>query len=190
MELALHREERAEARRCDTSSEEESLVQAARDGDRAAFARLHERYFRVVHGIVLARVPRSEAGDLVQEVFLMALRKLHTLRDSAAFGPWLTTIARNRANDFHRRARPLAELREEPLQRSRAEDDVEVAQVLQVLGTLPGAYRETLILRLVEGLNGPEIAERTGRTPASVRVNLHRGMRLLRGRLRGGQVDG
>jgi RNA polymerase sigma-70 factor (ECF subfamily) len=50
---------------------------------------------------------------------------------------------------------------------------------------LPEAYRETLILRLVEGMTGPEIAERTGLTHDSVRVNLHRGMKLLRERLEG-----
>jgi RNA polymerase sigma-70 factor (ECF subfamily) len=48
---------------------------------------------------------------------------------------------------------------------------------------LPEAYRETLILRLVEGLTGPEIAEQTGLSAGSVRVNLHRGMKLLRERL-------
>ena len=48
---------------------------------------------------------------------------------------------------------------------------------------LPEAYRETLVLRLVEGMTGPEIAGRTGLTPASVRVNLHRGMKLLREKL-------
>jgi RNA polymerase sigma-70 factor, ECF subfamily len=48
---------------------------------------------------------------------------------------------------------------------------------------LPEAYRETLVLRLVEGMTGPEIAARTGLTAASVRVNLHRGMKLLRERL-------
>jgi len=45
---------------------------------------------------------------------------------------------------------------------------------------LPEAYRETLILRLVEGMTGPEIAAQTGLTPESVRVNLCRGMKLLR----------
>ena len=45
---------------------------------------------------------------------------------------------------------------------------------------MPEAYSETLTLRLVEGMTGPEIAARTGLTPASVRVNLHRGMKLLR----------
>ena len=51
------------------------------------------------------------------------------------------------------------------------------------LAALPEAYAETLALRLVEGLTGPEISERTGLTPGSVRVNLHRGMALLREKL-------
>ena len=62
---------------------------------------------------------------------------------------------------------------------------VEALAVLALIRTLPEAYRETLVLRLVEGLTGPEIAERTGLTPASVRVNLHRGMKLLREKLQG-----
>ena len=52
--------------------------------------------------------------------------------------------------------------------------------MLAAIRRLPEAYRETLVLRLVEGMTGPEIAERTGLTPGSVRVNLHRGMQLLR----------
>ena len=55
--------------------------------------------------------------------------------------------------------------------------------VLDVIRTLPEAYRDTLLMRLVEGMTGAEIAERSGLTPASVRVNLHRGMKLLRARL-------
>jgi RNA polymerase sigma-70 factor (ECF subfamily) len=48
---------------------------------------------------------------------------------------------------------------------------------------LPETYRETLLLRLVEGMTGPEIAARTGLTSGSVRVNLHRGMQQLREKL-------
>ena len=55
--------------------------------------------------------------------------------------------------------------------------------MLETIRQLPDAYRETLILRLVEGMTGPEIAVRTGLTAASVRVNLHRGMKLLREKL-------
>ena len=59
----------------------------------------------------------------------------------------------------------------------------ETMEVLDVIRKLPDAYRETLLMRLVEGMSGAEIAERSGLTPASVRVNLHRGMKLLRERL-------
>jgi RNA polymerase sigma-70 factor (ECF subfamily) len=57
--------------------------------------------------------------------------------------------------------------------------------VLATIRTLPEAYREPLLLRLVEGMSGSEIAERTGLTHGSVRVNLHRGMTLLRQKLGG-----
>jgi RNA polymerase sigma-70 factor (ECF subfamily) len=53
-------------------------------------------------------------------------------------------------------------------------------EVLAVILRMPVAYKETLVLRLVEGMTGPEIAEQTGMTPDSVRVNLHRGMKMLR----------
>jgi len=55
--------------------------------------------------------------------------------------------------------------------------------VLDVIRALPEAYRDTLLMRLVEGMSGLEIAERSGLSPGSVRVNLHRGMKLLREKL-------
>jgi RNA polymerase sigma-70 factor, ECF subfamily len=163
------------------------LIGAARGGDRAAFEQLYHRYARMVHGVLLARAPRSEVDDLVQDVFLFAWRKLDTLREAGAFGGWLATIARNRAFDFHRRKEETAELTAEVAEGVAAppQPQAEALAVLGVIRALPEAYRETLILRLVEGMTGPEIAARTGLTPASVRVNLHRGMKLLRERLEG-----
>jgi RNA polymerase sigma-70 factor (ECF subfamily) len=169
--------------------EEQGLVLAAREGDRAAFGRLYDRYARMVHGILLARVPPREVDDLVQEVFLAALRQLHALRDTARFGAWLATITRNRANDYYRKAGP-EEARTEPVlddEHTEQGDDhaqeEEAAIILELIRGLPETYREPLILRLVEGMTGPEIAERTGLTHGSVRVNLCRGMQLLREKL-------
>ncbi len=173
------------------SREEDSLVSAARDGDRVAFGRLYDRYARMVHGILLARVPQREVDDLVQEVFLLALRRLHGLRDVSCFGAWLGTITRNRANDYFRKAIPNEKVTE-PVDENHAESraansaaEQEAAMVLSVVRGLPDAYREPLILRLVEGMTGPEIAARTGLTHGSVRVNLYRGMQLLREKLAG-----
>jgi RNA polymerase sigma-70 factor, ECF subfamily len=171
---------------------DDSLILAARDGDRAAFGRLYDRYARMVHGILLARVPPCEVDDLVQEVFLAALRQLHALRDVTRFGAWLGTITRNRANDYFRRAIPVEKVTE-PVDENQAESrsndhaaEQEAALILEIVRALPEPYREPLILRLVEGMTGPEIAARTGLTHGSVRVNLYRGMQLLRERLNQG----
>jgi len=167
------------------ASPEVALVEAVRAGDREAFGQLYDLYAPMVHGILLARVPYRDVDDLVQDVFLVALKRLHSLRDTKAFGGWLAMITRNRAVDYYRRARETEELTDEMPVTSRrdAEAEHEAARMLEVVRGLPEAYRETLVLRLVEGMTGPEIAVRTGMTPASVRVNLHRGMKLLREKL-------
>ena len=163
------------------TSKDARLVEAVRRGDRDSFGQLYDLYAPMVHGILLARVPWDEVDDLVQDVFLVAFKRINTLREAGAFGGWLAMITRNRAVDFHRRKRETEELPENLAQRSSV--DPEVAEALRLIRTMPEAYRETLVLRLVEGMTGPEIAERTGLTPASVRVNLHRGMKQLREKL-------
>lgn len=160
---------------------EHELVRAAREGDRPAFGALYRRYVRMVHGVLLARVPRPAVDDLVQDVFLLALGRLHTLREPAAFAGWLAAIARNRAVDHLRSARATTEVPDD-LEAPR-DHESETFRVLALLRSLPEAYRETLVLRLVEGMTGPEIAARTGLTEGSVRVNLHRGIRLLKEKL-------
>lgn len=84
-------------------SEDATWVAAARGGDRAAFGQLYERYARMVHGVLLAKVSASDVDDLVHDVFIRALRRLSTLRETASFGAWLAAIARNIANDYRRR---------------------------------------------------------------------------------------
>lgn len=161
-----------------------SDVLAARAGDRAAFTRLHARWHRVVHAILLARLPPEDAEELVQEVFVTAWLRLPELAEPAAFPGWVCSIARNRAVDVARARRPTEPLATEP--GVSPPDPHGVREILAVVHGLPEAYRETLLLRLVEGMNGPEIAARTGLTEGSVRVNLHRGLTLLRERLAGG----
>lgn len=161
------------------------LVAAARDGDERAFEALYRLYARMVHGILLARVPRGQVDDLVQDVFAAAWQRLGSLRNHEAFGGWLASIARNRATDYHRHAVDTVELdeREPGAGRASIEAAIDAGRALAAIRSLPMAYRETLVLRLVEGLSGPEIAAQTGLTAASVRVNLHRGMGLLRRQL-------
>ncbi len=157
------------------------IVERILAGDEEAFGELYKMYAAMVHGIVLARVPRDEVADIVQEVFLSAYKNLKTLRDKTAVGAWLAMIARNRAAEFYRNARPTEELSEDLRQKDNR--NTEAREILRAIRSLPETYRETLVLRLVEGMTGQEIAEQTGLTPESVRVNLHRGMKLLKEKL-------
>lgn len=166
------------------AADDGKLARAAQEGDKTAFGTLYERYARMIHGLLLARVPRADVDDLVQDVFLTAWNRLGGLRDPAAFGGWLSMIARNRAVDFHRQTgEPPLELPDDLAAHDATPERADAMKLLAIVKALPEAYRETLVMRLVEGMTGPEIAARTGLTAASVRVNLHRGMKLLREKL-------
>ena len=161
------------------------LVRAAQAGDVGSFEQLYSRYAPVVHSILLGRLPAADADDVTQNVFITAYTKLASLRDPAAFAGWISRIARNAAEDHRRRAGETVELDADYAAREKQTDAAEAARALATIRELPEAYRDTLMLRLVEGMSGAEIAERTGLTPGSVRVNLHRGMQLLRDALGG-----
>lgn len=153
------------------------------DAERPSVEALYRSHARVVHGIALAHVGPADADDVMQETFLSIQRGLPSLRDVEALPAWICEIARNCSRDWlrrrARRPRPGADVDDVAAQP--AQDDSELAaRVLAHVRSLPEAYRETLILRLVEGLSGPEIAARTGLTHGSLRVNLCRGMAMLR----------
>lgn len=161
-------------------------VQRAQAGDAAAFDRLHAHFARSVHAVLLARLASADADDGLQETFVLAWQRIHSLRDACAAGPWLHAIARNVARDRRRAARGRPETRELHGGLAAgdggdgADRDELRERVMEHLRSLPEAYKETLTMRLVEGLSGPEIAAATGLTEGSVRVNLCRGMGLLR----------
>jgi RNA polymerase sigma-70 factor (ECF subfamily) len=161
---------------------EARLVERIAAGDEDAFNELYRMFAPMIHGIVLSRVPRDEADDVVQEVFIAAFKSIGSLRDKNAVGPWLAMIARNRSVNVFRNARPSVELSEDMAHKNNP-SSAEANEIIAVIRTLPDAYKETLVLRLVEGMTGPEIARQTGLTHDSVRVNLHRGMKLLRQKL-------
>ena len=112
-------------------SEDAQTIRAVLNGDRDLYGRLYHQYAPLVHGVLLARMPRSEVEDMVQEIFLHALRKLHTLRDADAFGPWVAMIARNRAMDFHRKSRETVEVSDEI--RGHDTGETRAAEILEII---------------------------------------------------------
>src|SRR5262249_39991967 len=152
-------------------------------GDQSAFGQLYRRYAGMVHAIALSRLPPDDIADAVQETFFRALRRLSTLRQADAFETRVGAIAPHPGRDAARTPTLPTGEAEEPLRHATQEQHVEARAALKVIRSLPKAYRETVAMRVVKGMTGPEIAHCTGLSAGSVRVNLHRGMKLLRQRL-------
>ena len=141
-------------------SQDTLLVTAARRGDRGAFGLLYDRYARMVHGVLLARVPIDDVEDLVHEVFLQALRRLASLRGDAAFGGWLAAIARNAANDYHRHTVPPfpSTTRTHGATKANSQPRRPMSKprwCSTPFGLCPRLIKSLLILRLVEGHDRP-----------------------------------
>ena len=157
------------------------LVRAARAGDRDAFGVLYRRHASLVRAMLLAYASPEDVPDLAQEVFLVALQRLHELREPAAFSGWLAVIARNLARAHHRAMRRVVPVTDDiPAPPQRPDDALDAARVLAIVKLLPPNLREPLLLRLLEGMSGEEIAESLGVTHAAVRVSLHRGVKMVR----------
>ena len=162
-----------------TPSEIAEWVRAAQAGSPEAFGKLHRRFVALVHGVLLSRFRPAVAEELTQECFLIAFQKLPQLRDALKFGPWIAAIARRlkaqeRSECTSEEGIDIADTRQNP------ESSAEAERILIAIHQLPMAYREALVLRLVEGMDGAEIAAAIGLSPESVRVNLHRGLKKLR----------
>src|SRR5712692_5636058 len=97
------------------------LVLRAREGDRAAFGELVERFQPTVYAISLARLRNPvEAQELAQEVFLHAMRKLPQLRDVQCFPGWLRQITVRMAINRMTRSGPLQKVEAEVLDNAEA----------------------------------------------------------------------
>lgn len=138
----------------------------------------------------------ATAEDLVQTVFLQAIRDAEQFDPSRKVLPWLLGILEHRAHDRRERAHVRKERGSTSLAsagsaladptpgpRSAAEDAELRAQVAAALESVPKNYREVLTLRLVHGLRAVDIAHAQGVSPETVRTKLRRGLAMLRSSL-------
>jgi RNA polymerase sigma-70 factor, ECF subfamily len=133
-----------------------------------------------------AELDRDDVDDVVQEAFIRGFRNLASLHDKARFGPWLLTIARNRALTRLARRRSSqdmvedlgreAQAAEEAVEPADPTADAEVEVVRRIIAELPdGPEKETVRLFYVEGrLSAREIAEKLGVGKSAVTMRLER----------------
>lgn len=177
----------------DSETTLDELVARAQCGDRAAFGQLVERYERLVYGVALRRLGNhAEAQEIVQEVFLQALRKLHQLRTPAALSGWLRQIAVRRAMNRLTRRGPMISTEPDRLDVQCAPDDTPVGRALarerQVkvragLRRLGRLDRETLEAFYVDGQSLVEMSVRFDAPVGTIKRRLHVARKRLAGEL-------
>jgi RNA polymerase sigma factor (sigma-70 family) len=132
------------------------------------------------------------AEDAVQETFIKALNKAHTILDKEKLGAWLNVTAARTAIDFVRRERKkscqpmeieaidaLGNVKSEAVE-SMVEAQQMEAQINRAINTLGDGYRDILHLKASKGLKEKEIAEMLNLKPCTVKTRLYRARKRLR----------
>ncbi len=179
---------------------DEQLIERARDGDRVAQQELWRTHRRWVAAIILAHRPRSaEIEDLLQDVAVKFIDKVHTLRESKAFRPWLRQIAINICRGAARSSRDtlhLGQARSDDQKREpgRVQEPATTVgalylaiersdaakRLMEQALSLPVAYREPLLLRCLRSLSYQQISELLDLPITTIETRLARARRMLR----------
>lgn len=174
------------------------LVESARAGDRSAFAELvklhQERIFRMAY---YRTGSKMEAEDITQDIFTAAFTRLHTLRETNRFRPWLFSIAVNRIRDFNKKKRILvlfgieakgerADLPEAGLRDNPSGIDPLIREefwghVRRLMDKLGRGEREVFLLRFFDQLTIREIAQTLSKSESAVKTHLYRAVEKFRG---------
>ena len=169
-----------------------NLVQRVGNQDREAFSQLYERFSTLVFTLAMRMLKiRSEAEDLLQEVFVQVWRQAQGY--SAERGSpeaWIINIARSRAIDKLRSIRRMGGsfvLADAP-GRAQSGENIESwtaesrssMTMNSALANLPETQRKVLELAYLDGMTQTEIAERLTEPLSTIKARMHAGIERLR----------
>jgi RNA polymerase sigma-70 factor (ECF subfamily) len=166
-------------------------IRRAQAGDVDAFELLYREHSPRIYALCLRLKAgdKSDATELLQDVFIKAWRRLDTFRGDSAFVSWLhrlavNTMLENVRSDQRRTARVLPMEDTSRLAGAARSSGIESRMDMEsAIASLPKGARIAFVLHDVEGYQHQEIAEQLSVTIGTVKAQLHRARRLLRERL-------
>ena len=176
-----------------------ALMVAAQSGDGVSYQALLRGCIPIIKAIARRRgIAADRIDDVVQDVLLTIHRARQTYDPNRSFTAWLSVIAERRAIDLIRRTRrqhqrevyaPLAfeshaDEAADPSRRIALVD--RRSTIARVVETLPGRQREAIFHLLLEERSLADAAAMTRRSRGSLKVNLHRALKALRGKMERG----
>jgi RNA polymerase sigma-70 factor (ECF subfamily) len=178
--------------------DEHALVKAIQAGDTRAIESLYTLYFDRLYARVFHGVKRDKAAteDIVQNVFLSALKSARDFKGQSKLYTWLVGIANHKIMDYYRRTKREVRLDvnskndeirgfQPPVDDAPSvQESLESAEmqlvVEKALSSLPIDYRQVLLLKYVEDMKVFEISQVMGRSPKSIDGLLTRARKLLK----------
>lgn len=123
---------------------------------------------------------RWQAQDLVQETFTAAWKGRESLRDNSATKAWLFSILRNEhVRVFQRKRLDLVDVELEDLPIAANNSELERVELEECLRALPETFREPLLLQVLGGFSGKEIADMLNISEQNVMTRLTRARQAL-----------
>lgn len=171
---------------------------AAQAGDRRTYERVLADSVTLIRSVARRQgVPVDTLDDVVQETLITVHRVRHTYDPARSYDAWLAAIASRRAIDAlrkHGRHRHREVHDEFVLELAAERDDAsamseraqEALHLREAIAKLPPGQREAVEQMGLKERSLAEAAAETGRNTGALKVNLHRALKALRGRLRGG----
>jgi RNA polymerase sigma-70 factor (ECF subfamily) len=172
--------------------EQQALVEAARNGDQAAFDELVRATYVDTYTLAVRLTGNEEdARDVVQEAYIRAWKGIRRFRGDARFSTWMYRITansaythlgkrrRNRTESLDDVAEPIEE-RVSARPEAAAESAALMGRLSDAVADLPPKLRAIVVLKDVYGLPHEAIAEELGISVTAAKVRLHRGRKRLR----------
>jgi len=171
-------------------AELKALMVAGLAGDAAAYRVLLTALCDLLRRYYVRRVGQDEAEDLVQDALIAIHTRRATYDANQPLTPWLYAVARHKLLDHLRRKRVRSTISIDDAGDLFAEDESEAAlarrDLDRLLETLPAPMQALIRQVKIEGLTMQEAAIRSGRSEIAVRVGIHRGLKAVAEKLRGG----
>ncbi|MFH2006604.1 MAG: RNA polymerase sigma factor [bacterium] len=170
-----------------TRCAEDPLVEACRQGDRAAMGRLYQQHIGRVYSVVCRMVGYQDAEEVVQEAFIKIFKGISRFRGDSSASTWIYRLAvnssltflsrRKRHSDRMRAAGQLQDVADTPPVSGGALDRIHLERAI---AQLPSGYRAVLVLHDVEGLSHEEIASIMGWHRGTSKSQLHKARARMR----------
>ena len=178
----------------DLNERDVDLVRRFQAGEDRAFDELVQAHRREIYRLAYRLLGNhADADDLTQDAFVRVHRSLARFRKESSFRTWMTRIVLNLAADrrSERTAKRQVSLEEIPLKELGVEAGPAARRfpfaeraVQRAVGLLPPRQRETLILRIFQGMKFQEIAAVMGCTVGTAKANFFHALKGLRERAR------